>query len=315
MDLSLSADIFEKFNKEAGFSSPDESDLFKTEAAIDPKVTDHIKSVLASTAPKGVDTKPPGGAPPSQAEALPDYFKPFEDVLSKKFEFAEPDSTDYSSLAVKEFGPNFAHLNSRDAVYDHSFYTLASENFLQENPQYQEALAVADGQFDEGDFLRDVIASQMRKNPFNFTKANYQEKLEEYFEEGKINDEGKRLVAEIKKEYKSIQAGLEQQARSYAASELAKYKEYRTTFADELKNFSLYGIELSDDIKRHIQEYVTSGKAKEAQTAATSMKDFARREILNALVSSEKAFLEVMRLVDKRGIDYGYNKKARTLLN
>jgi len=258
--------------------------------------------VTGNDKPELVDTK-------KELSQLPEFLKPHEEILNKKFEFDGDDDTDYTSLAIEEFGTNFSYIKTRDAFYDQMVMAQTIDQQLSGNESYHKIVEYLETPGNETQLLRDAILEGLQTQ-MTYTPKNYQDQLDQYFEEGEMNEEGKRKVAQIKKALVATRSRIEAEASTNASRTVANYKEYRNTVEDEIKNFNPFGIELSEDLRRHIGEVVRAGKHNQVDPKSPA-KSRAQREILQALFTSEKAALEFINIIAQKGIEHGSQKILR----
>lgn len=311
--MEFTSDLFDKAFDTLGFKEPIDNTWGVKDTGIDKKSVDTLKDI-SNTERKPLDVSKETTLLDTKADKgeIPEFMKPYEDILTKKFEFNdEEDHTDYSSLAVEHFGSGFAHLKTKDAVYDHAMFVENYNGSLEQDENYWELKSVIDTPNNESQLLRDAIASKMKSN-FLFTEDAYQAQLDRYFNEGELNSDGKAFASQLKQMYNQEKSRIETTARNEANQKLQQYKEYKNAFREEIKNYKPFGVELSEDLRRHVEEFVMSGKLKNEGPKNTT--DKARREILTALMYSEKAAVEFIHSIHKDGAKLGANHIQKKFL-
>lgn len=307
---TLSADPFGSALDALGFGKENrEDDVFSDKVEIDNKAIDLLNNAsqqerkLTNT---GSDKDDLLNTNKELAE-LPDFMKQHEEILNKKFEFEGDDNTDYTSLAIEQFGPSFSYIKGKDAFYDQMIRANTVQQELAANENYHKIVSYLETPDNDEALVKESILSRMRTH-MTYTPKNYEDQLDQVFEEGKLNAEGVQLAKNLRKELAGSRSKIENAANQAAAKTLVEYKEYKNTFEDRIKNFNPFGFELSDDLRRHLREFVNSGKHNEVDSSKLSVTDRVDREILQALITSPKAAIEFINLVTKKGIDHGAQK-------
>lgn len=300
-----------KFSEAFKFEDDEDGDSgYAPEPNIDPNAVNHLKNIVGDGKGAGIDTSSTTTTQAPDAEAeLPEYFKPFEEVLKESFLKPEDDK-DFSHEAIAKFGPEFAHLKSRDQIYDQTLYRQNYAQAINKYPDYQEYVDVVAGRTDLGDVLKKVIQANMEAQ-FDYSEEKFAARLEQYFDEtGALTPAGKRATEQIK--IKSIQTKdqIEAEAKSFATSKAGEYSQYRNVFETKLKTFNPFGIELSDDLRGHIKELIVSGKA---QQAPKTPEEKAEREMITAIFSNPKSAAAFLQAADKRAFERGKQVGAKSL--
>ncbi len=309
-------DIFENFRKELGVQT-NTDDVFDKPNEINKDAFEALKSAVGNSTPRGIDTTPKSIVSKEPAAIpTPDYFKDYEETLNKPYEFEPEDTTDWKQEAVKKFGGDYADLDSREKVYDQSYLQERERDLLDNSKEYQSALRIVEGQIDKGQYLKGMIAEEKKKNPLTFTQSVYNEKIAEFFDEdGNLNESGEEIMNNFIQAQKDNVSYYKQQAREVAGKSLNDQKEYKSVLNEQLDQFKFGGLDLDDDTKRKLKEIITTGKLKDIIAKKNTPQDAAKREILWTLLNTDEAFVKVLSQIDKRGIQYGLNQKARNNFN
>ena len=289
-----------------GFDSSSEIDtLDRDTSSIDGKGLDLLKNIA------GQDKKPTDTSNNSSEKVdtskdlsvIPDYMKSHEDMLNRKFDFEPEDTTNYTSKAISELGPNFSHIHSKDGFYDQVMMKEAKQEYLDNNPTYAELIEYTENYLSDDDLVRKALEEEMRAKR-TFTEQGFQDQLDQLFTEGVLNQSGRRMLSGIQKGLKELRAKIEDQAQQHAFQSLSKFKDYKRIFEDESQKFNPLGFEIPDDLRRHLKEFVLAGKHNTIDEKMTT-NERAQRELLQALVLSPKALIEFVDIISKKGIQFG----------
>lgn len=313
---NVGADNFEVAQKAFGKGS-DSIDLFE-KPEVNKDALEALRNAVGNSTPRGIDTTPKTIVSKEPvALPTPDYFKDFEETLNKPYEFEQEDATDWKSEAVKRFGSDYADLDSREKVYDQSYLQERERDLLDNSTEYQNALRISDGQIDKGQYLKSLINQEKEKNPLTYTQSVYNEKIAEFFDEetGKLNERGEAIMNNFIQTQKDNVASYRQQAKELASKSLNEQKEYKSVLNQQLDQFKFGGLEIDEDTKRKLKEIISTGKLKDIIEKRNTPQDKAKREILWTLLNTDEAFLKVLSQIDKRGVNYGLNQKARNNFN
>lgn len=278
---------------------------------IQDKDVDQLKNIISKGAPTGVDTN----RTPEQVDlnARPDYMKDYEEALSRKFEKPEDDQTNYSKKAIEQFGSEYANISTRDDFENELKFRDAVEDHRRRDPIIQRLEDVIGGAETERSIIEGQMAAKLDKDDPDF-EDNLKRRMDQFFDEtGAINVRGKAKYAEIIGQYKSALQNKYQEAQQAGNQALVKHREFKSNLAAELKSFKPGGVELPEELAAHVNQYITSGKAKEwRDKTPDSPQEAAQKEILLAVIADPVARAHWINLLDERGQNYGAQKKART---
>lgn len=305
MTNDIASDVFNKeFRFEGESNAPDP---FATPASFDANGVKHLKEIVKDADGKTLNTSSNNNPAPTAAEYA-DYMKPLEDILKGEFKTKDDSNRNYSAEAVKQFGNEFAHLNTRDQIYEQSLFNTTYKNLIKSDPNYGEYKAAIEGKVDMVEILKDVIAQKLRDD-FNYSEETFNSRLEQFYKDGELTSEGKRFGEQMKSRYANALQQIEQNAKAEANKKVGDYKEYSSTLETEIDSFSPYGVELPDDFRAHIRELIKSGKSKEMPKTP---QERAQREILEAIVSDPLSAAKFIAAIDSRGVTHGRNTAAKT---
>lgn len=284
----------------------------------DDKETSALQSLVKSGAPTGVDTSKQN----VPANEVPEYLNEFKEVLAKPFEVAQEDTTDYSSKALLEFGSEFAHITSKDLYEEELFVRKEEREFLEEYGQdYKILKDIVEGHIEKEKLVRHKVKSHLeavaRQNFEDFNEEVYDEKVSKFFnEDGTLNDSGKRLADNEVANYSQQLKGIQEQAKESAKKELQTLRANKSALESQIKTGRIAGIEISPELGEQIKMQVNSGKTREwLEKNDLTPEQNANREARIALISDDRIWAEIVKILDERGQKHGINVVAKRKFN
>lgn len=310
MSSNTGSNLFPDFNPSIQFEDDDDGGMPSLQPAVDKSALSHLQTIVdGQTTPARIDTtSTTTAAATGELSGLPDYFKDFDEVSKQNYLNPNDDRTDYSAEALRKFGPEYSHLNTRDQIYDQTLYNKQYKDALASNSEYQTYDDIVQGRADVVSVIGDILADKLRQN-FEFTQEKFEERLSIYVQDGQLTQEGRSLADKLKRDAVNLKGQIESEAKTKATQKVSEYSQYRTVVDDQIKNFKPFGIDLPEEMRSHIREIITSGKSKQVPQTT---EEKAQREILEAILSDKKAGFEFIRMIDARGIEHGTQKAAKT---
>lgn len=300
-----------ELNAAIGLGDSDDSYGAAISTNVQDKDIKQLKNIIGNTTPSGVNTS--RVTDEVDPNARPDYMKEYEDVLSRKFEKLEDDQTNYTKKAIETFGADYASISNRDQFEEELKYRDSLQNHINSDPHINILQNIIDGSETERSLIENVMSHKLDKDDPDY-EDQLKRRMDQFFDEnGAINQRGKAKYAEIIGTYKGALNSKLQDARKLAQDSVVQHREFKSTLANELKSYKPAGVELSEDLASHLNNFITSGKLQAwLDKAPENTQEAARKKIALALVADPQAFANWIDGVDKRGQNYGAQNKART---
>lgn len=286
-----------------------------------PTLTDKDETTLQTIIAQGGQTtdtsKPTPAATPGERE-LPDFMQPFKDVIAKPLD--KPAEVDYSAEARAKFGPEYAHLNTRDAFTEELVLRTEKQRLIDEHPHYKALAEVEAGTIDKAKVIRDTIraveAKRANDNFEDFDEAQYQAKLAKFFENGQLNAAGLQRYEEQKAGYLQHLSNIRQDVEIKAKQALDEYRTSNAALQTEVKRFNIAGVPLDEDMQIHALEFIRSEKLSEwLNNDKLTPAEHAERELKMALIADPALFMKWLDKFGERSENFGMNKKASKIFN
>lgn len=286
-----------KIDTELQITGADDSSL--TPTLVGPDSND-LKKIITG---EGGDINTERNQNPS-SPVIPDYYDEKDKaLLSQKFPEREVDSKDYKTLAIQQLGSGFSYINDRESYENQLFEKNTFDDIVAADPNVRTLNNALQDRYPVREIFRQMIAQGMTdKDDPNFDER-LEERVNQYFDGDALNEKGKARYNDFKGQYRARLDAIYSEAKREAASKASEYIEYKSALTTALKGLKIAGIEMGDEFSGYVEDIIRSGRHQQDENIDVA--EQVAREIKLAIISDEKAWKELIRKIDQRGIEFG----------